>query len=435
MIPFTSLCARLSAAVMLLAMPTFLPAAPFNSVTNGDWSVAGTWNSAPPAGGPGAADDATIDTGDSVAYDLSAPGTVNNVTTNGAGSLLTLEQSLTSNNNVNIHNNSTIDLGGNNLAGNIFDIGNFQGSGSIARTGGGTITATTLRTENGSNIALVSGDVITNLELQGFGGSSSVTTAATSNITNNVALSANASLILGADLVLAASIGTGLSGGGTIDMGGFNITTNGTSNKWWDQVTLLNRNLGGNLDFNGRLDLVRKVDIDLRPGDSLFTLETEGFQGHYADPTLTQSLGDTTGLSIEKNQEGGFGTGGLFLNSAGAANQSELTLIFDAGTPTGALMGDPSNFDWGLRWLGDHVTFLTNYVDNTDQLLITAPGTFSSADHIFYSDPGAGGDGYTYVGFQAAASPVPEPQTILLAALSLFGLLVSRRCRCLIHRG
>jgi len=128
-----------------------------------------------------------------------------------------------------------------------------------------------------------------------------------------------------------------------------------------------------------------------------------GISGYFTDgrgpgrASLTQNLGDTTGVTITTTLTTG---------------EVPLTLNFDATLGLGPI-------DWGLRWTGDHVASLQgSYAGG--KLIVNASEPFDPNVNIFYN----AGDNYTYVGFETA--PIPEP-----AGLGLIGmaLLAMRRRR------
>jgi hypothetical protein len=158
----------------------------------------------------------------------------------------------------------------------------------------------------------------------------------------------------------------------------------------------------GNFQGYGRINGFAGSTLDLS-GNLTISNIAEGEASYLG---MNQLLNDTQGLTLELD-------GTLNLGASG-----QIRLAFDDSTTGGALTGNPANFDWAFRWLGNHETQLEGLFGT--QLIVStgaAPVTFNPADNIFFAS-----DGYTYVGFATASEAVPEPSTWALAALGLVGL-------------
>jgi hypothetical protein len=173
------------AVAVLCALTCFANAADTGAVGNGDWSTAATWSN----GVPGAMDNAYIGGG----YPTGAA----------TAATVTLSRN-SSANNVDVGFNSgttgTLDLNGFTLTANILALGSYSNAGSIARTGGGTLSiGSTLYQYSNNSFSFAPGDVAYNLSMAN---GATVTTAATSNLKGSVIVGPGCTLALGANLNL-----------------------------------------------------------------------------------------------------------------------------------------------------------------------------------------------------------------------------------------
>jgi len=383
------------------------PPAPvsYTSAASGNWSLEGTWT---PAGGPPVAQDtATIQSGHQVGYDPGAAGSVDQVTITGGGSKLTLGQGLAVSGIAIAKTGGTLDLNGQTMDTTTLHID----SGTLARTGGGTLLAANLTLQWGVTMNLGVDDVIANFA--STWSTVSLTTAATGNITNSVSVGAGPPtttehLYLGADLVLTGNITLNrpFNDGGYLHTGGHNVTANTLT--IYMSTPIMDRDMGGLFTLNNYVG-TRLAVFSGRAGDIIN-------QGIY----LNQAYNDGSFLHVDQ-QDGD--VAGLTLGSAanpGAVLQfnhagSKMTLNFDSAPAT--------EFDWAFRWYGDHANQLQGwYIDG--YVVVNSDLAFDLMTNIVYRDPLTGGDGYTYVGFE---SPIPEPAGIGLIGLALIALK-KKRC-------
>jgi hypothetical protein len=171
-------------AVSLLgALPGPATATDTGAVANGNWSSAATWTN----GIPGATDNAYI--GSTYPTGAAATATVTLSQNSAAG-------------NVYLGNGAgtlgTLDLSGFTLTANVLSLGQSSGTGSILRTGGGTVSVASM-IQNSGSFSFAPNDVAA--QLRTFNGST-VTTSAVGNVTNQVIVYPGNTLTLGADLIL-----------------------------------------------------------------------------------------------------------------------------------------------------------------------------------------------------------------------------------------
>jgi hypothetical protein len=171
------------ALVILLYILAVTPAAAqTGAVGNGNWSSAATWTN----GVPGPTDNAYI--GSTTPAGAAATATVTLSQNSAASSVYLGNGAGTS---------GTLDLQGFGLSASSLYLG-AGGFGSIARTGGGTMSVSFLQ-QRGGTVALLPGDSVTWLSM---GNGSAATTSATGNIVTRVEMQPGATLTLGADLQL-----------------------------------------------------------------------------------------------------------------------------------------------------------------------------------------------------------------------------------------
>jgi hypothetical protein len=133
----------------------------------------------------------------------------------------------------------TLDLGGNALTvGNSLTIGLSGGIGAINEGSGGSFTASTMNIESGNSYTFGASDQVSTLNLSG---SSTATTAATSNVTSNASVLSGSTLNLGANFDVVSNLDVENTGS-VLNMNGNNISANVLQLGWNDDVAVtLNR--------------------------------------------------------------------------------------------------------------------------------------------------------------------------------------------------
>lgn len=377
--------------------------ASFTSLRSGNWSDAALWT---PAGGPPqAADAATVAAGHKVTNDTAAAATVATLTVTGAGARLDLARDFS------VPGAATVAAGGSLNLGP-FDLGvntlTLNGAASALTRGGGAVTGVTLNVQNGNAFTLGAADRFTGTTTLSTP-AVSLTTAATNNLTGALTFqNSTSTLHLGADLRLGGAIGlAGSYVGWIINTHGYNVTVNGNVASYGG--VFAGRETGGTAAFNAVAYLNNGIMDCFRAGDFVNDLR-QSRVGDFACSrvTMTQRAGETAGLTVNN----------LYLDTYGKGN-ARLTLAFDA-VPV------PSTADWGLRWSGRRVTQLSAYAANGQLVATGMPVAFDAGRHIWYSEPSAGGDGYTYVGYNVPPVVRTDPADGIDAdEASLHGFLVS----------
>jgi hypothetical protein len=222
---------------------------------------------------------------------------------------------------------------------------------------------------------------------------STVSTAATGNVTGNVSVGSHSTLTLGAGLEVTGDVTLG-NFNSTIDARGHDITANWltlwyfSENAGASNVRLLN---DGAVTINGFVHLSGGVQIELHDGN---------------DSARALSIGgETTNLRIMSAATGFTLTG----------TSTDDLLLWDANTLTLEL--DGTRPGWVFRWAnpegGDHIADLNDLIDQ-DMILfsVTNGGEFNIVSQ----------NGYTYI-----IQPVPEPGLILLFVAPVALALCRRR--------
>ncbi|MCE5279089.1 MAG: PEP-CTERM sorting domain-containing protein [Planctomycetaceae bacterium] len=369
------------ALAAVLALAGAATADSYTAINSGDWSTAGTWNTTPPAGGPGAADHANLDVG--VTYDAGASGALGSMGIGVGGSLAVADGQVFNvggdgNNTIEVHNSNAFSIGATSQI-------NYTGGQFHFRDGAvNTIDFANTATDGKMS---VSTDLVLNIGDDG--------SATTLNIG-------------------AASSGThfGSHGGGAASMLNIDSATIGFGN--WDSGNRVSLTNGAVVNIDGYVAVYTPdaITLDntsqLTVGGSLYvrtaTLDVAGASitvagnvfsdsGNY-QLNVIQNAGQTTGMTLN---------GDLSLNTGDILN-----LVFD-----GTELAGP---DWAFRWLGDHVSDLQN-------LQTAGKLTWSGAplDVGFLYNVA---DNYTYVGY---ISNIPEPATMSLLALGGLAALIRRK--------
>jgi hypothetical protein len=271
----------------------------------------------------------------------------------------------------------------------------FRGGGSLDRgTNPGALTASDLLVGaggiyGGSSLKLISTDSFTNVRLN----SSTLTTAATSNITGGVSLSQGSTLNFGANMNMSGSLDISANSGAstTVDAqhhdlkaGSILVVSNGSTS-----ASLINT---GNVQTNSLFYLGSPSGLTLHGGDTVNSVISL-----IGNSTLIVQQTGGTGLTFN----GGFGD--LQITS-----DSQMDLIF-------ALNSNPN---WDLRLLdpggANWISTLQTLIAERD-IVITAPQGYSLYD-----------DGvYTYVEGGYGAAVAPEPSSLVIVCVASLGLGVS----------
>jgi len=272
----------------------------------------------------------------------------------------------------------------------LISIGNDGGTGSIVESPGGSFSAQSLFLNGGNSFTFGSSDSVSYLQLNS---GSSVTTAATGNVTGSIDVYSNSSLNLGAALNLNGDLN--IEDGSSVNLQGHALTSNRIFVGW-------NGSTAASLTNAGQ---VATYDLYVGNGSGL-TLHS----GDVINNTITLNGG-----SIPTVQE----TGGMGLtfndtsaNSISIDSTSSLDLVFTAS---------PSP-NWDLRWLDP---LGGNWIDTLGSMISSGEIKITATNGYMVDDRG----GYTYIdGVPNAA--VPEPSSVVLlgiGALTGLGAMVVRR--------
>jgi hypothetical protein len=217
---------------------------------------------------------------------------------------------------------ATLNLAGHNLSvastGTLW-LGYFGSSAVTVQRGSptaGNLNVVNLDMANSQNLALIAGDAITNIDIEG---GSSLTTATSGNITAGGSVVSGASLNLGANMSLSNGVNVEGSGS-TLNLAGHNFTA-GTLWLGYFQSSAVNFNRGsgtpGNLTVTN-LDMANGQNLSLIAGDAVTNIDIEGGSSLTTATTANiTSGGAVAGATL--NLGANFSTtGGLNVVNAGA---------------------------------------------------------------------------------------------------------------------
>ena len=143
-----------------------------------------------------------------------------------SGASLNLGANMSLSGGVNVEGiGSTLNLAGHNFSAGTLWLGYFQSSPVTLQRGGtpGTLTLGNLDMANSQTLALVAGDAITNIDIEG---GASLTTAAPGNITGGGVVVNGAKLNLGANMSLSGALNVEGTGGSTLNLAGHGLSAN-----------------------------------------------------------------------------------------------------------------------------------------------------------------------------------------------------------------
>ncbi len=230
-------------------------------------------------------------------------------------------------------------------------------------------------------------DAVVALTLQS---GATATTAATGNVTGSISMTLGSVLHLGADLNLTTSL-TVFDPGTTLDAHHFGITTGALFLGSTSPGALVN---AGAVQV-GELSVDNGSTLTLHGGD---VVNGEMFLTGASVLTVQQ----TSGMGLTYNG------GPSFINPS---NPAQLDLVF---TSTG----------WDFRWLDPSNG--GNWISTIDDLITAGDITISLPAGFSYEVADQGG--YTYINGITGAS-VPEPSSLVLAAMATAGVAVGWRWR------
>ncbi|HUT35899.1 MAG TPA: PEP-CTERM sorting domain-containing protein [Planctomycetota bacterium] len=267
-----------------------------------------------------------------------------------------------------------------------------------------------------------------------------------SNVTGSITVSNGAFTLYATSLVLGNKDGTGRSGSGT---GVLDLDEPGTTSL----VDVLNNVSLGSLTGAYTYGTLRMLNGVGTVGGSLsLSHAADGAKGYVYLTNTPFTVGTTSGGNGRVNFWGEYNatdyrrryaqvwtdvaghysgldiltdTNGIsFQTTRGAPyNLIDITFSADPG------VADPDGWYWGLRWQGDHESYLEGLLSEANARLVIHDSALSDAwrlpglaDYIIYNSE----TGYTYVGFEVV---VPEPSTLVLAALGSLVLARRRRAR------
>ena len=371
--------------------------------TGGPWSEASTWNEGTV---PGADSNVSITSGTAVT----------GVSGNAAfiivqrGGRLELSGDLEVTKLLWVRGNGTLNIGAHTLSGGTLRLGWTSESATLNRTVGSKIRTKTwdhFRT----NVTMKKLDRVENLYLSNFNGVvTTFTTASRFNVTGSVwvergGTSGTTTLELGDDLDLSGDFSMRE---GVLKDNGYNVTvagqlTNGNS-KLWGWNGMKTERGGGNLIARKMVFGRAATGVSFRGSDIVLDqFKTVNIYRSFPDFDITQYapavtrdgqmqyIRSTSGLTIENAADDAF-----VLGRNSATDQTEITLNWDENQLQPGL-------DWILRWKGNHVAALKNYVSNGQLKAGTVPEgqRFNAELNIFYDSANEYAElAYTYIGFK-----------------------------------
>jgi hypothetical protein len=309
---------------------------------------------------------------------------------------------------------ATLNLAGNNLttSGTLW-LGYFRASAVGLNRGSGTpgtLTVSNLDLGNSQNLPLIAGDAITNIDIEN---GSTLTTAATGNITSGGSIVSGATLNLGANASLSGGLNVEGSGS-TLNLAAHNLTTTNTLWLGYFQSSAVSLNRGsgtpGTLTVSN-LDLGNSQNLPLIAGDTItsFDIETGSTLTTAATGNITSggsivsgatlNLGANASLSGGLNVEGSGSTLKLAGHNLTTTNtlwlgyfQSSAVNVVRGGTPgtltvTNLDLGNSQNL---ALVAGDTITNID--IENGSTLTTAATGNITSGGNVVSSTLNLGAD-------------------------------------------
>jgi mucin-19 len=366
--PVTSRAATLAAVFIgaSLAIPAF--AADIGAQGNGDWESGSTWTG---GNAPTSSDNVYIGS----TYPTGAAGS--------ATVTLTASESA---NNVNVGygspTNGTLNIGATNTLTitNGLNIGQFGGAGTLDEDGG-SFTAANLLIYNSNSLTLGAADVTSTIDIES---DSTLTTAATGNITSGGSVANGATLNLGANMSLSG--GLNVEGtGATLNLAGDTLSVNTLYLGYFlSSPVTLERGSGTTGTFSvGNLYLGNGQNLALVAGDTI--TGAGGSANIYSGATLTTA--STTSITNNVNVDGGTLNLGANLNiGANSINveASGTTLNLAGNNLTastldlGYFASSPVTFERGASTQGT-LTLGSLYLGNGQNLALIAGDVINNA--------------------------------------------------------
>jgi hypothetical protein len=262
---------------------------------------------------------------------------------------------------------STLNLAGHNFSAGTLWLGYFHSSPVILQRGGGTpgtLTLGNLDLANSQSLALVAGDTIANIDIEG---GASLTTAASGNITGGGVVLSGATLNLGSDMKLSGNLN--IEGpGSTLNLAGHNLTA-GTLGLGYMQSSSVTFQRGGGTPGTLTLDtlnLSNSQSVALVAGDAISNILVQNGASLTTAATGNVTVnanvvnGGSLNLGADMSLSGGglnvVGSGGTTLNLAGHTfSASSLWLGYFASSPVifqrgGGTLG---NLNVGRLYIGN----------------------------------------------------------------------------------
>ena len=261
---------------------------------------------------------------------------------------------------------------------------------------GGVLNATGLLLSEGT-LNLVAGDKLQAVEALG---NATLTTAATGNVTVDLLVAGGSKVNLGADLALTGT-NPALTVSGQLSVQDSSSVLNAQGHAITADSFLVGQN-GTSAVSVTNLGLVTVNTLEVGNGSAL-TL-------HGGDTVSTMlSLTGNSTLTVEQ-------TNGIGLTFSGSSasdltiDPSTMNLVFTSTTPG----------NWDFRWQGNWVDTIKSLIAGGEITMSGLPGeTFNVA---------SGGDGFTYI-FGVGGQAVPEPSSLVLAAIATAGVAIAMKRR------